>query len=135
VDYDSAGQSFMEMVRDLSERLDRAEKILGLFVAPLQDVVISWAALTQYLDGKCDEHDPHPGEREWRRDFTYRYIHKSGIRCNFENGIHDQEVLRSAILTVAACEGVMPMRLMETLQPGCFGVVDLLAEAGNEPGT
>jgi len=39
------------------------------------------------------------------------------------------------VLTVAACEQIMPMRLVEKLWPDQISAVDLLAEAGREPGT
>jgi hypothetical protein len=135
VDYNAAGQGFQDMVRDLDTRVSRVERIVSLFAAPLKKVKISWELLQAYLDKNCNEHDPHPSDDGWRRNYSYDYYHRSsGIQCQFRD-FDDQAVLRMAIITVAACEGVMPMRLLERIQPGLVGAVDLLGEAGNEPGT
>jgi len=140
--YDQAGQGFLDSFRDIANRLDRLERITSLFIAPVVALgaTLEWTALQRYLDAQAEDVELHQGDRRWRRDFTRVYIHAAtGIRCDFSNTGFDpneeQRLLREAVLTVAACEQIMPMRLVEKLWPDQISAVDLLAEAGREPGT
>ena len=137
----ASGGGFLDDLNKLAARLERLERICSLFVAPLAplDVKIKWTSLQAYLDKRVDAPSP---QRRWDRDSTCVYVYNPlGIRCDFSqvhyrdgDGDDVQDELREALLTVAACEGKMPMRLLEEIQPGAVGAVDLLADVGKAPG-
>jgi len=127
-------------IEALADRFLRLERIVSLFLVPVirSQVFIEWGALQRYLDeqsdaslGKLKESYP-----TWRRDITCVYIHNAtGIRADF-SGYQpvEQARLLEALLTVAACEGRMPMALLQEIQPGCLNAVDALASEVAEPG-
>ena len=132
-------ESFMEQFRALGERLIRVETLCTLFTQPIKalNIDIDWRLLQRFMDEKADD----PAAAAWdysggKRDYTCVYVHQgTGMRVDFSSTANDQDKLRLAILSIAAVEGMMPLRLLQEIQPDCVGVVDALAEAGRDPGT
>jgi hypothetical protein len=129
----TGGQSFMESMGEMVRRVERLERVVTLLAAPVFPYVglLESKAFVAYLEARSSN-DFTDTEKPWKRpyngmdDFTHKQTGTSISLPTWDGGDAKQQLL-GHLLTIAAFEGRMPVRVLADIQPDAMSAVDALA--------
>ena len=134
----TGGQDFLESLGEMVRRLERVERIVKLFAAPVLPYAfeLKKEAFHKYLEERCSP-DWDNTEKPWKAgNYTGEFTHKQTsitVKVPDQWGTEGEDQLIELLLTIAGFEGRMPARVLADIQPDVFpSAVDALAIATQE---